>query len=83
MQVALWPQRIFQDGCFIVCRYNMTCYSNTEEKMNELMWRDKLQYKLETALKDSGANMQEAYAVLMQGFALHAHSPQHFSFTFI
>jgi len=35
--------------------YHLTCYSDREEKVNELLWRDKVPFLLETALKKAGA----------------------------
>ena len=48
--------------------YEMTCYSNTEEMTNELMFGSKLQFKVHVPLvvaKDS-AVMFRAFAVLLQ-----------------
>jgi putative intracellular protease/amidase len=34
--------------------YNMTCYSDTEESINEFLWGDKMTFKAETALIQAG-----------------------------
>jgi putative intracellular protease/amidase len=44
--------------------YHMTCYSNMEEKTNELMFRDKLQFKAEDVLRENGAIMEEAFPMM-------------------
>lgn len=44
--------------------YRMTCYSDLEEKVNELMWMDKLPYKVESELRKHGAEMVEASPML-------------------
>jgi hypothetical protein len=46
-------------GAYHLCSYTMCCYSNSEEWMTEVMWRDKVPIKLETALKESGAIMEQ------------------------
>eukprot|EP00850_Spirogloea_muscicola_P002837 SM000011S19015 [mRNA] locus=s11:291675:299205:- [translate_table: standard] len=44
--------------------YKMTCYSNREEKLNELLWMSNLPYKVETELRNNGAIMVEALPMI-------------------
>jgi putative intracellular protease/amidase len=39
----------------------MTCYSNKEEKVNELFWWDKVEPKAEDMLRKAGAIMVEHF----------------------
>jgi putative intracellular protease/amidase len=51
---------------FIFSGYKMTCYSNAEERMMEMMWRDKVAGKAEDRLRDVGGVMEEAMPMLRQ-----------------
>eukprot|EP00743_Colponemidia_sp_Colp-15_P012040 GILK01013574.1.p1 GENE.GILK01013574.1~~GILK01013574.1.p1 ORF type:complete len:256 (-),score=36.75 GILK01013574.1:70-837(-) len=44
--------------------YEMSCYSNNEEKMMELMWRGDLPWKLETKLATLGGRMRENWPMV-------------------
>jgi putative intracellular protease/amidase len=44
--------------------YEMTCYSNLEEKTIELMWRDSMQVRAEDALREAGANIENRLPML-------------------
>lgn len=45
--------------------YHMTCYSDREEMANEMMWWDKLPFKVESELKKNGAILEEAAVPMM------------------
>lgn len=62
--VALLSTTLVQPKPWAYEGYQMTCYSNAEEKMNELMWRSSLQFKAEDALRNSGAIMKEALPMM-------------------
>jgi len=44
--------------------YTMTCYSNREERINELLWRGELKFHVEDALKESGAIVKNRWPLL-------------------
>ncbi|KAL3134645.1 hypothetical protein ABBQ32_007655 [Trebouxia sp. C0010 RCD-2024] len=53
-----------QDSPWAYDGYEMTCYSNTEEKTNELLFGSKLQFKAEDTLRENGAVMKEAFPMM-------------------
>jgi putative intracellular protease/amidase len=44
--------------------YRMTAFSNKEEVFNELLWRDRLQFKVEDGLKEAGAFYEARWPLL-------------------
>jgi len=52
------------EGHWPFAGYRMTCYSDSEEKVNELMWWDKMTYHLETTLAGRGAQMETGFPML-------------------
>jgi putative intracellular protease/amidase len=62
--VALLSTTLVQPKPWPYAGYQMTCYSNAEEKLNEVLWRSSLQFKAEDALRNSGAIMKEALPMM-------------------
>lgn len=44
--VALLSTTLVQPKPWVYEGYHMTCYSNAEEKLNEMLWRSSLQFKV-------------------------------------
>ena len=62
--IALLSTKTVSQGPWAFSGYRMTCYSDLEEKTNELMWGDKLKLKVEDALKENGAKVQNRLPML-------------------
>ena len=49
---------------FPYLNYHMTCYSDAEEGMNELMWFDKVPLKMETDLEHLGCLINNRFPMM-------------------
>lgn len=50
-----------QSGNWPFAGYDMTCYSNKEEKVNEMLWWDKLPFLLESTLAGRGGHVRPGF----------------------
>jgi len=55
--VALLSTNTFRPNNFPYKNYHVTCYSDLEEGMNELMWFDKVPLKVESSLRVAGCEV--------------------------
>eukprot|EP01027_Heterolobosea_sp_BB2_P026444 GEZU01040749.1.p1 GENE.GEZU01040749.1~~GEZU01040749.1.p1 ORF type:complete len:262 (+),score=91.42 GEZU01040749.1:57-842(+) len=53
-------KQVLKDKPWPYAGYNITLYSDKEEKLNDMMW-GKINFKAESALKEAGANTVEAF----------------------
>jgi putative intracellular protease/amidase len=63
--IALLSTKVVEGGSpWAYQGYKMTCYSDTEELLNEAMWMSKLPFKVESELRKNGAQMVEAMPMM-------------------
>ncbi|KAI9039852.1 type 1 glutamine amidotransferase domain-containing protein [Aspergillus affinis] len=67
---ALLSTKKAGDGSFVYKGYNITSWSDAEEKMMETMWGGEVE-KVESALRNEGANMAEGAKEVIGGVTLH------------
>lgn len=53
----LSTEKVYPEGQWPYHGYKMTCYSNKEERLNQLMWFSSLKIKVEDALRSAGAKI--------------------------
>eukprot|EP00898_Chlorokybus_atmophyticus_P006521 jgi/Chlat1/6870/Chrsp51S00511 len=63
--VALLSTKMVEkDSPWAYQNYHVTCYSDLEEKSNELLFGGKLPFKVETVLRENGAILEEAMPMM-------------------
>ncbi|KAJ5814780.1 class I glutamine amidotransferase-like protein [Penicillium riverlandense] len=67
---ALLSTKAAGNGSFVYDGYQITCWSDAEEKMMETLWGGEVE-KVESALRDSGAVMVEGAREKIGGTTLH------------
>ncbi|KAJ5587735.1 class I glutamine amidotransferase-like protein [Penicillium hispanicum] len=67
---ALLSTKKAGDGSFVYAGYNITSWSDAEEKMMETLWGGEVE-KVESALRNEGATMVEGAAEKVGGTTLH------------